>query len=164
LPHKASGDSVFHQKQITWQSSDLKQLDALSLYRMFQLRQSVFVLEQQCLYADIDELDEHAIHLLGTDNSKKLIAYLRILAPGVSYDEPSIGRVVVAESERGRGCGRLLLDQGIKILRQHYGNTSIRISAQSNLVNLYQNIGFKVVGNGYLEDDIPHQQMLLESR
>jgi len=130
---------------------------------MFQLRQTVFVLEQQCLYADIDELDEHAIHLLGTDDSQKLIAYLRILAPGVSYDEPSIGRVIVAESERGRGCGRLLLDRGISVLRQHYGNMSIRISAQSYLINLYADIGFKVVGDSYLEDDIPHQQMLLDS-
>ena len=131
---------------------------------MFELRQSVFVLEQQCLYADIDEHDEHAIHLLGTDGaSQKLIAYLRVLAPGVSYEEPSIGRVVVAESERGIGYGKLLIEQGIQVLRQHYGNTSIRISAQSRLISLYKDAGFKAVGDAYLEDNIPHQQMLLDT-
>jgi len=155
---------VAQEERITWQSGALTQLDALSLYRVFQLRQSVFVLEQQCLYADIDEHDEHAIHLLGTDSSKKLIAYLRILAPGVAYREPSMGRVVVAEIKRGKGFGRLLIDQGIRVLRQHYGNTDIRISAQSHLIALYENAGFKVIGEGYLEDDIPHQQMLFESQ
>lgn len=151
------------QAPISWQSYELGQLDALSLYRVFQLRQSVFILEQQCLYADIDELDEHAIHLLGTNSAKKLIAYLRILAPGVSYDEPSLGRVVVAETERGRGAGRLLLDEGIQLLRQRYGNTAIRISAQSHLNVLYEDAGFSTVGDSYLEDDIPHQQMFLEA-
>jgi len=152
------------QSRITWQVSNLTQLDSLSLYRLFQLRQTVFVLEQKCLYADIDELDEHAIHLLGTDTSQKLIAYLRILAPGVSYREPSMGRVAVVESERGQGLGRLLIDQGITVLKQRFGNTAIRISAQRHLTALYKDAGFKVVGEAYLEDDIPHQQMLFEAR
>jgi len=151
------------QSGITWQSCELAQLDTLSLYRVFQLRQSVFILEQRCLYADIDDLDEHAIHLLGFNATKNLIAYLRVLAPGVSYDEPSLGRVVVAETERGKGVGRLLLDQGIRLLRQHHGNTAIRISAQSHLNALYEGAGFKLVGDGYLEDDIPHHQMFLEA-
>lgn len=129
---------------------------------MFQLRQSVFILEQQCLYPDIDALDEHAIHLLGTNSSQQLIAYLRILAPGIVYDEPAVGRVVVAESERGKGLGRLLVDKGILLSRQHYGNVAIRISAQHYLLALYEAAGFKTVGDVYLEDDIPHQQMLLE--
>lgn len=151
------------QTGITWQSCALAQLDALSVYRVFQLRQSVFVLEQQCLYADIDEHDEHAIHLLGTDSSKKLIAYLRILAPGIAYNDPSMGRVVVAKTERGKGSGRLLIDQGIQVLRQHYGNMDVRISAQSHLIGLYEDAGFQVIGDSFLEDGIPHQQMLLKA-
>lgn len=151
------------EARITWRSCELAQLDTLSLYRMFQLRQTVFVIEQQCIYPDIDDLDQQAIHLLGTDSSQKLVAYLRILAPGVSYDEPSLGRVLVAESERGKGYGRLLIDQGIRVLHQHHGKTAIRISAQSYLIALYEDAGFKVIGDSYLEDDIPHQQMLLET-
>jgi len=115
------------------------------------------------LYPDIDDLDEHAIHLLGTNASQGLIAYLRILAPGVSYDEPALGRIVVAQSERGLGYGRLLIDQGIKVVRAQYGNMGIRISAQSHLSALYEDAGFKLVGDSYLEDDIPHHQMYLEA-
>jgi len=152
------------QPRVTWQSCGLSQLDALSLYQLFHLRQTVFILEQQCLYADIDELDKQAIHLLGTDTSQNLVAYLRILAPGVSYKEPSIGRVVVSMSERGSGLGRQLIDQGIQVLRQHFGHKDIRISAQSYLVALYEDAGFTVIGDAYLEDDIPHIQMLLKAQ
>jgi len=150
--------------RITWRNCSMAQLDVMCLFHMFQLRQAVFILEQRCLYPDIDAHDEHAIHVLGTDCEQNLIAYLRILAPGIAYEEPTIGRVVVADSARGVGNGRLLVEEGIRVLQHHFGNTAIRISAQSYLIPLYQDAGFKTVGDGYLEDNIPHQQMLLPAR
>lgn len=147
--------------QISWRSSSLSELDAMTVLRMLRLRQDVFVLEQQCLYADIDDHDEQAIHLLGVDSKKELVAYLRILAPGQHYAEPAIGRVVVAECVRGKGVGRKLIDEGIRLTQQNYANTNIRISAQSHLEALYKDTGFKSVGEAYLEDGIPHQEMLL---
>ena len=148
---------------IKWRSSSLEELDALTAYQVFQLRQTVFVLEQACLYPDIDELDKQAIHLLGTDAEQNLIAYLRILPPGSHYKEPAIGRVLVEQSNRGTGLGGLLIDEGVRVLRQHYGEVAVRISAQSYLLSLYKDAGFNVVGDEYLEDDIPHTEMLLSA-
>lgn len=145
---------------IKWTSSALSALDAITLHRVYQLRQNVFVLEQRCLYADIDALDEQAIHLLGIDPQQQLLAYLRILPPGAHYAEPAIGRVVVAPSARGLGLGSQLIDEGVRLTLQHYANTNIRLSAQSHLVGLYEYAGFVSVGAPYLEDGIPHQEML----
>jgi len=145
---------------IDWRCCTLDQLDALSVYQMYRLRQQVFVLEQSCLYEDIDTLDLQALHLLGNTDSS-LVAYLRILAPGVSYKEPAIGRVVIDESSRGQGLGRLLIEQGIRLTREQFGGLAIRISAQSHLTKLYEEAGFKPVGDAYVEDGIPHQEMLL---
>lgn len=146
---------------IRWTSHALSELDAMTVYEVFKLRQNVFVLEQQCLYPDIDSLDEQAIHLLGFDSQEQLIAYLRILAPGTSYAEPAIGRVVVTEAVRGTGVGRLLIDEGVRLTREHFAESNVRISAQSHLEALYKDAGFKAVGAAYLEDGIPHQEMLL---
>lgn len=146
---------------IRWTNSALSELSAMTVYSLFLLRQNVFVLEQQCLYPDIDAQDEHAIHLLGFDSQQQLVAYLRILAPGVQYTEPAIGRVVVATAVRGTGVGRKLIDEGIRLAQEHFVDASIRISAQSHLVKLYEESGFHSVGEAYLEDGIPHQEMLL---
>jgi len=145
---------------VQWTSSTLAALDATTLHRVYQLRQNVFVLEQNCLYADIDALDEQAIHVLGVDAEQQLVAYLRILPPGAQYAEPAIGRVVVAQSARGKGVGRELIEEGIRLTHQHFANANIRLSAQSHLVALYEAVGFESVGEPYLEDDIPHQEML----
>lgn len=151
---------------IDWRCVKLAQLDALSVFQLYKLRQDVFIIEQACLYNDIDDSDTQALHLLGTTktattNEDKLIAYLRILAPGVCYDEPAMGRVVVDASVRGQGLGQLLIEQGIRLTREHYGSQAIRISAQKHLTKLYEDAGFEPVGVGYLEDGIPHQEMLL---
>ncbi len=148
---------------INWRSSALEELDALTVFQVFRLRQAVFILEQACLYPDIDELDKQAIHLLGTDAEQNLIAYLRILPAGSQYQEPAIGRVLVEQRNRGTGLGGLLIDEGVRVLRQHYGEVAVRISAQSYLLSLYEDAGFKVVGDEYLEDDIPHTEMLLSA-
>lgn len=139
----------------------LSELDALSVHHIYRLRQTVFVLEQKCLYPDIDERDEHCIHLLGTNDQHELIAYARILAPESAYSEPSIGRVLVSESMRGQGLGRLLIDEGIRLVHQQFNRQNIRISAQAYLLPLYQQAGFETVGEAYMEDGIPHQEMLL---
>lgn len=146
---------------IQWTSSTLSALDAMTLHQVYKLRQNVFILEQRCLYADIDALDEQAIHMLGVDADQQLVAYLRILQPGVQYTEPAIGRVVVAPVARGTGLGRELIVAGVNLTHQHYPNANIRLSAQSHLVALYESVGFVSVGESYLEDDIPHQEMLL---
>lgn len=151
---------------ITWRCSKLEQLDALSASQMYKLRQDVFIIEQACLYNDIDDLDTQALHLLGTaqpspDEPDKLIAYSRILAPGACYAEPSIGRVLVDSSVRGQGLGRLLVEQGVRLTQEQFGSCAIRISAQQHLIKLYEDAGFESVGPGYVEDGIPHQEMLL---
>jgi len=145
-----------------WESCTLSEMDSLTLFEVLRLRQTIFVLEQQCLYPDIDELDKQAIHLLGFDSTQQLIAYLRILAPGVHYPEPAIGRVLVAEAARGTGLGRALIGEGVQLAQQHFPDSNIRISAQSHLVALYEDAGFTSVGDAYLEDGIPHQEMLME--
>lgn len=148
---------------IRWSSSLLSELDATTLYQVFRLRQDVFVLEQRCLYADIDELDPHALHLVGFDASDQLIAYLRIVPPEMHYQEPAIGRVVIASAARGQGLGRVLISEGVRLTQQQYANSDIRISAQSHLVELYKESGFENVGDSYVEDGIPHQEMLLKT-
>ncbi len=146
---------------IEWRCCKLAELDVQSVYQLFKLRQQVFVIEQTCLYEDIDELDLQALHLLGQDQSSSLIAYLRILAPGLCYDEPAIGRVVVNPTCRGEGLGRLLIEQGTRLTREHFGQTAIRISAQQHLTQLYSEAGFEVAGEMYVEDGIAHVEMLL---
>ena len=146
---------------IRWTSSTLSELDAMTLYHVLLLRQTVFILEQSCLYPDIDSLDEQAIHLLGFNSEQQLVAYLRVLPPGLSYAEPAIGRVVVPESARGEGVGRELIREGVRLTRQLYASTDIRISAQTYLLALYEDVGFVSVGEAYVEDGIPHQEMLL---
>lgn len=149
------------EPRINWRSSGLGDLDALTVHQVYRLRQTVFVLEQQCLYPDIDDHDEHCLHLLGFNDQQKLVAYLRVLAPGAVYPEPAIGRVLVDDSMRGQGAGRLLIEQGIKLVHQQYNKVNIRISAQTYLLSLYQSAGFETVGEPYMEDGIPHQEMLL---
>jgi len=151
------------QPLIQWHSGQLADFDALTVLQMFGLRQAVFILEQQCLYSDIDDHDASAIHLLGMDSENQLMAYLRILAPGTHYKEPAIGRVVVAQSWRGTGIGGLLIDEGLRLVVQHFGRADIRISAQSHLLKLYEDAGFEVVGEEYLDDGIPHLEMLLSA-
>lgn len=149
-------------RTISWQCCGFEQLDVKRVFQLFQLRQKVFVLEQNCLYPDIDDADLQAIHVLGSNSDQALLAYLRILAPGVSYDEPAIGRVVVDPVARGDGLGRLLIEQGIRFTHERFGSVPIRISAQTHLLDLYRDAGFESVGEGYMEDGIPHQQMLLQ--
>lgn len=146
-----------------WQWSSFDALDIDSLYALLARRQEVFVLEQRCLYPDIDALDQRAYHLLGwqiRDGARTLVAYLRCVAPGVKYAEPSLGRVLTVDAARGSGLGKALLEQGIHHTEQQFPGQRIRISAQLHLERFYQGFGFQASSAPYHEDGIPHVEML----
>lgn len=129
------------------------------VYDMLALRARVFVLEQGP-YLDPDGADRQSWHLLGRDPDQALSAYLRVVDPGVKFDEPSIGRVVVDPAIRGRGEGHALLREGIVRCNVAWPGRAIRISAQEHLQRFYGRHGFETVSAVYLEDRIPHVQML----
>jgi ElaA protein len=148
---------------IEWQWSGFADLTALALYEMLALRQHVFVLEQACLYPDIDGLDPGAHHLLGwrtVDGKRELVATLRCLAPGAKYDEMSLGRVVTSPSARGTGLGRELVAQGIACAQRLHPGRAIRIGAQAHLEAFYASFGFRTVSAPYDEDGILHIDMV----
>jgi ElaA protein len=141
----------------TWQR--FAELGVDNLYDALALRCRVFIMEQGA-YQDPDGADRQAWHLLGRDGSGALQAYLRIVDPGVKYAEPSIGRVITAPEVRGQGLGRTLMDEGIARCERAWPGQGIRISAQAHLRGFYVSLGFEPVGDEYLEDDIPHVEML----
>ena len=146
-----------------WQWSSFADLPNADLYDMLAQRQNVFVLEQQCLYPDLDGYDQDAWHLLGwrvIDGKRQLAACLRVIAPGVKYTEMSIGRVLSTSAARGTGIGRELLLEGIARAEQLYPGHRIRIGAQQYLESFYGSFGFKTVSEPYDEDGIMHVEML----
>ena len=139
----------------------LKKFDNLTvdeLYAILQLRSEVFIVEQNCVYLDPDGKDQQAWHLIGTEKDI-VIAYTRILAPGVSYTDPSIGRVVTSPSKRRSGLGRELMERSIEQCEKLFGKKSITLSAQVYLKKFYESLGFIGVGDEYLDDGIPHIKM-----
>ena len=136
------------------------QLTPNELYEILTLRSEVFVVEQQCVFLDMDHKDQKSEHFMIWDK-KNLVAYCRILPAGVSYKEPSIGRVVSSPKYRGTGAGRVLMQRAIEIARQRYGNQPIRIGAQLYLKKFYSSLGFEAQGDIYLEDGIEHVEMIL---
>ena len=142
-----------------WQTTNFSQLRGNDLYDVLHLRQAVFVVEQACLYQDLDGLDQRAAHVLCRDGDE-LVAYLRCLPPGASYRESSIGRIVVASSHRDSGLGRELVRRGIDYNLVRWPGSGIRINAQAYLRDFYIALGFDPVGAEYDEDGIAHQQMV----
>lgn len=141
----------------------IKKFDELSvneLYAILQLRSEVFVVEQDCVYQDLDFKDQKSLHVFGKKNDV-IIAYTRIFKPGDYFKEASIGRVVVKDSERKYGYGYDLMNASIKAVQLEFDTDKITISAQVYLTKFYNNLGFKQVGEEYLEDGIPHIEMLL---
>lgn len=139
----------------------LKKFDELSiqeLYSVLQLRQEVFIIEQNCIYPDLDDKDQDSIHLMCFDKDN-LIAYTRILPPGISYTDPSIGRVVTAPSVRKSGIGKELMRRTIDHCITLYGIIDITLSAQVYLIKFYESLNFCIVGDIYLEDGIDHIKM-----
>lgn len=136
-------------------------LPPLELYEILQLRSEVFVVEQDCVYQDIDGNDQKALHIIGTVENK-IIAYTRCFRPGDYFKEASIGRVVVKESQRKFKRGNQIMNNSIKAINDHYKTKIIKISAQCYLNKFYTNLQFKSIGEKYLEDGIPHVAMLRE--
>ena len=135
------------------------ELTTRELYQLLQLRSAVFVVEQDCVYQDVDGKDQKAIHVLGTKEGK-LVAYTRMFGPGDYFDNPSIGRVVVAQDQRQFGYGKAIMEASIQDLEAKFPDVAIELSAQTYLLKFYNSLGFKETGEVYLEDGIPHIRMI----
>ena len=145
---------------LSWTLKKFDDLTPHELYAILQLRSEVFVVEQNCVYQDMDNKDLSAWLLMGWEEGK-LLAHTRLLPPGLSYDEASIGRVVSSPSARGRGIGRELMIKSIETIYILYGHAPIRIGAQLYLQSFYASLGFLPEGEIYLEDNIQHIIMYL---
>ncbi|TWI79162.1 ElaA protein [Lacibacter cauensis] len=141
----------------------LKKFEALTPYELYDimwLRNEVFVVEQNCVYQDADYKDLKGWHYMGVNEEGKLMAYVRLLPPGVSYEEPSIGRVLTNPAARGTGVGRVLMQQAIEQCKALFGDVPIKIGAQYYLQQFYSSLGFVQTSAIYLEDDIEHIEMI----
>ena len=144
---------------LRWEWKGFNELSAEEMYTVLCVRQEVFVLEQECLYLDADGKDRKSFHLMGFDGNE-LMAYARIVEPGISYEEVSIGRILSSKNARGTGAGVELMNQALTRIELMYGKVPVRISAQSYLEKFYKKFGFEPTGKEYLEDEIPHMEML----
>lgn len=144
-----------------WTVKTFEELTTKELYEILQLRAEVFVVEQDCPYQDVDNKDMESYHVMGYENNH-LAAYTRIVKPGISYDEIAIGRVVVSPKNRGQRLGVAVMEKSIEYIETQLQKQSIRLSAQSHLQKFYSDLGFEFTGKEYLEDGIPHVEMLRE--
>lgn len=144
---------------IAWRFVPFDALTAGELYELLQLRAEVFVVEQACAFQDMDGADHHAMHVLGTADDE-LVAYARCFPAGIKFPEASIGRVITRESVRGSGTGHELMRRCIACVSQYWGEQRIRIGAQARLEKFYLQHGFLSAGAPYIEDGIPHVEML----
>lgn len=140
--------------------AEFHQLTLKQLHDLMLLRQQVFIIEQNCLYEDIDGADEKAEHLLIYKNSE-LAGYLRIFEPGIKYEEACIGRIVVKPNHRGSTIGKYLIEKGIEYASMKFPEHNIRIEAQAALKEYYEAYGFKAEGDVYQLDGIDHIEMVL---
>lgn len=147
--------------KLIWSTKHFSELTAVELYEILQLRSDVFVIEQQCIYRDLDDKDQTCYHLLGRiEDTGELAAYSRIVPPAVSYEEPSIGRVLTALKYRKNNFGRELMQKSIEETQKRYSNQPIRIGAQTYLTKFYTSLGFVQQGKPYDEDGIEHIEMV----
>ena len=145
--------------EVEWKIKRFEELTTTELYEILRVRAEVFVVEQTCIYQDLDEKDKRAYHLY-CEESGKVKAYLRILYRGISYPEISIGRVLTTENNRRKGLAREMMKNAIDFICKDLGENQIRISGQLYLQAFYESLGFQTVSEMYLEDDIPHVEML----
>ena len=145
--------------QIQWLLKKFEELTPYQLYAILQLRNEVFVVEQNCVFQDADDKDQNAYHLMGFENNK-LVAYTRLVAPGEIYEQPSIGRVVTSPVVRRSGTGKELMKQSIDAVYNLFGIQPIKIGAQLYLKKFYESLGFEQVSAIYLEDGIEHIYMI----
>ncbi|MEY3323868.1 MAG: hypothetical protein RLZ11_182 [Bacteroidota bacterium] len=144
--------------EIRWTLQQFSELTNFDLYELLKLRSAIFVVEQNCVFPDMDDKDYSSYHLCGWDNDK-LVAYTRLLPPGLAYENCSIGRVVTAASVRRQGVGRLLMKKSIEACQQLFSSRDIEIGAQLYLEQFYGSFQFKREGEVYLEDGIDHIHM-----
>lgn len=144
---------------IRWELKKFEELDPYEMYEILRLRSEVFVVEQNCVFLDLDNKDQPSYHLMGWDNNS-LVAYTRLLPPGVSYEQASIGRVVTSSSARGNGTGKRLMEKSIAVAEELFGKKPIRIGAQLYLKNFYGSLGFEQSSDIYDEDGIDHIEMI----
>ena len=146
-------------KQLFWESKTWQELNKEEVHEILRIRSKVFVVEQNCVYQDIDKKDLKAIHLLGKKN-KKIIAYSRLFKSGdYFFNKASFGRALVKKGFRKKGIGSMLIFESIKAIKRKEPNAKIKISAQAHLKKFYKTRGFKEKGEEYLEDGIPHISM-----
>jgi ElaA protein len=143
-----------------WTIRHFSELSTAELYSIIRLRIAVFVVEQNCPYQEADGKDQQAFHVMGFNEQHELSAYARVLPAGVSFAETSIGRVITSKNERGSGSGKELMKQCLLFIEGLYGKVPVRIGAQCYLIRFYSGLGFEIVSEEYLEDNIPHVEML----
>lgn len=144
---------------MNWEIKKFNELNVTEMYKILALRNEVFIVEQECPYLDCDEKDFKSYHLFAKENDQ-IVAYSRILEKGISYDEISIGRVIVKQSHRGKGISRKMMMKAIDFVENNLGEDTIKIQAQAHLIEFYGSVGFKAISEVYLEDNIPHIDML----
>jgi len=147
--------------EIQWKIKPFEKLSPNELYDIMRLRSAIFVVEQNCVYLDPDGKDKVALHLFG-EFEGKIVAYSRLFKPGISFDNASIGRVVVDAKYRDRKWGHDLMREAIAGIKTHFGESKITIGAQLYLKKFYESHGFIQTSEMYLEDDIPHIEMIKE--
>ena len=145
---------------IIWKIKTFDEFTVPELYAVLKARIDVFVIEQNCPYPDLDNYDQKAIHIWAEDAGGEVLANCRIFDKGIKYDEASIGRVLTTEKARGKKLGKLLIQYAVETIENRFHTSEIRISAQDYLLKFYAEFGFADTGKKYLEDDIPHTEML----
>jgi ElaA protein len=147
---------------MNWQIKAFEDLTNIELYEILKIRNEVFIIEQNCHYLDIDDKDYMSFHIFCTeDSNKEILAYARLIPAGISYPQASIGRVATAFSHRKHQLGIELMERSIEFIFNEFQTDSIKISAQTYLLDFYKKFGFNPIGAEYLEDQIPHIAMKL---
>ena len=148
---------------MSWHLKKFDELTNSELYNILKERTLVFVVEQNCPYLEVDGKDPLSYHLFKEDNGV-IVAYLRVLPAGVSYEECSIGRVFVKKEYRGQGLAQELVKKGLEFIHNELKETTIKIQAQEYLREFYSSFGFQAISETYLDDNIPHIDMLLQGK
>lgn len=150
--------------KISWHNKHFSQLAAAEFHEILKVRINVFVVEQNCPYPEIDGKDLDAWHVFGVNENNNVVGVSRILRPGISYDEPSVGRVATLKEARMTGAGMQMMQFVMEEIKSLFPNENVRISAQEYLKGFYEKFDFVKVSESYLEDDIPHIEMLMSRK
>lgn len=144
---------------MNWNIKEFGQLSVEELYGILKIRSEVFVVEQECVYLDIDDMDQKCLHVFLEDKGK-ILAYARAIPPQIKFENASLGRVIVAQEVRKEGYGKILLEKTLKVIEAQWGNVKVQIEAQAHLTKFYGGVGFESISDIFLEDGIPHIMML----